>query len=256
MKKLFLTLIAIAAIVACDKDALDQDVNNINVLEQAEEINASVDIDYLQFFNNFVSTADISNVSNTKNSSSTSKGFDDGDNWFELGFFTHGGVPYVSGGSEDATERCFSEYSDAVVVTYTWNGSDTLIINNNGAVSNLPVDEASQIELYNGFFASTQVFFVQALPDFSRAAEADLPDVTLFDFNCITPVGELYGVTRAPFPLSGFLATILPGADLTEYSGASANYAGTSEREVRTAVERDIMDSTTHVSTTPLTEGN
>ena len=46
MKKILLTLFAVAAVViACDKDALDQDVNNINVLEQAEEIGASVEAD-------------------------------------------------------------------------------------------------------------------------------------------------------------------------------------------------------------------
>ena len=69
-------------------------------------------------------------------------------------------------------------------------------------------------------------------------------DATSYNFVCAAAgpaVTTHYTVTNAPFPLTGFLATINPGAG-ANFTGSSANYAGTTEASVRAAIEADILD--------------
>ena len=66
------------------------------------------------------------------------------------------------------------------------------------------------------------------------------------------PVSSFYTVSCAPFPLTGVLATINDGVTLPN-GATSFNYAGTTEQAVRQAIERDILDDITYVSTTALT---
>ena len=54
-----------------------------------------------------------------------------------------------------------------------------------------------------------------------------------------SPIQGLYEITPAPFPLNGFLATILANAS---FDGSSLNYAGTDRQAVIDAIEADILD--------------
>ena len=92
MKKLLFTLFAFAIIIACDKDNLDQDVMNINVLEQAEEINASVDIDFDAYKAQLESLMGVLPNDKGNSSSLTQRGGDNGSNWIELAAFNGTGA--------------------------------------------------------------------------------------------------------------------------------------------------------------------
>ena len=134
MKKLFYLLFAFALIVACEKDSYDQDVENINVLEQAEEINASVDSDaqldaafnFINELNNAVNSGEIKVT--PKEGSSTAKAGDFGNNWIQLLFFDYtfinafGERPYAYVRSDnngvmcaDVTEDASSSFADVML---------------------------------------------------------------------------------------------------------------------------------------------
>ena len=102
MKKLLLTIFTIATLVACNKDAFDQEITNINVLEQAEEINASVDssdqldaaFDFINSLNDAVNSGEIEvTPKSTKGNASTAKAGDFGGNWIQLLFFDYTFIP-------------------------------------------------------------------------------------------------------------------------------------------------------------------
>ena len=246
MKKILLTLIAVATVfVACDKDALDQDVTNINVLEQAEEINASIDVDFDAAFDF------IGSVEAPKSSSNvTSKVGATGTEWIHVIFFDYNNQNLALLRGDGAEEACWRGLSDfAHSSLYTWDtASDDLTV---------------EVEMIDGTTRSvTRPQSVEAAARFDRLFSSDAlnrvrvtnsrrsgtitgtpPAITDLDFGCIpTLEGNAYRLERAPFPLDGWLATINSSFDfLTHGLDANAdNYAGTSEEAVKMAIENDI----------------
>ena len=256
MKKLLLTLFAVAAVfVACDKDALDQDVSNINVLEQAEEINASLDIDF--DYDALVARLTGKNLSSSdksdKGSASTARntgtnvacGDDERDgltidgetDYITYELATINGNNYGVIRSEELTRT--AAFTPVATITFVNKGSGLTKIFVNG-------------EYVNEF---TSVPFGNLYADSALRTSADVPFAYIENLNsnfiyigdgtaasaglsCIY-AGQYYEVTPAPFPLNGFLAT-LRGALPTGMD--SANYAGTTEAAVRAAIEADIIN--------------
>ena len=250
MKKIFLTLIAVAAVfVACDKDALDQDVNNINVLEQAEEINASLDldVDYDAIITRLTGKEFSSSNNFSKGSASTARNTgtntpcaDDTRHGLTIGgstdyisyeFTTIGGSNYGVIRSEALTRTAaFNRVVNLVFVNLGSN--DVGVYVNDALVATLNIP--SFIPLFDNAILANA--FVENLD--SNFVYAGDSDISAAGLSCIY-AGDFYDVTPAPFPLQGFLATINSNLPSTM---SSANYAGTDEAAVRAAIENDILN--------------
>ena len=244
MKKLLLTIFTIAAIVACDKDAVDQEITNINVLEQAEEINASVEngisaetgdmlIDYLIANQNNLLTTKVKGTA-----SNTSKGSD----YVNVVVYSSGGFTYLALLDEDNDDVCFNNIA---TTQFFWDNSA-----GDGSVLTIEDADENVVREIRGNFAQ---FFGLALNSISQLTLTST-DLTIngsenlgalntatvegADVNFICAEGK-YTITPAPFPLSGFLATII---DESTFTGTSANYAGTDRDAVISAVEANIVD--------------
>ena len=242
MKKILLTLFAVAAVfVACDKDGLDQEITNINVLEQAEEIGASVeaDLDVQGVIDELLNN--LSSFGNQKRGQAnlTSKTGD----FVAVHIFT------ISG----QTDR-FLILADETNDDFCFPGSVATVFfdNVNGDGSQLNVEDTSgavSVSLtgdFSAFFAGGNNVLVRLNAnnkaadrgDFNAGNTATLSG-TDFTFACGVDVSGFYTVTPAPFPLTGFLARINDDASFT---GTSLNYAASTDAAVRAAIEGDIMD--------------
>ena len=230
MKKFIYLLFAFAIIVACEKDAYDQDTEQINVLEQAEEINASVELDdeftaafnFINNLNNSINNGDIEVTSkSSKGTSSTAKAGDFGGNWIQLMFFDYTFIPtfgerqYAFVRSDnyavlcaDTTEDASSTFADVMI-----NPSEisySLRTHSNSRLAAIGRSELV-IEIINSAgVASTQMLTVVGTDwgatfnaDFDRifAAAADrstiiggaAPPTSRFDItNCSTGTATVY----------------------------------------------------------------
>ena len=249
MKKILLTLFAVAAIfVACDKDGLDQDITNINVLEQADEIGASIenDLDVDGIVDELLKN--LSSFGNQKRGQAnlTSKTGD----FVAVHIFT------ISG----QTDR-FLILADETNDDFCFPGSVATVFfdNVNGDGSQLNVeDEAGVVSIsltgnFAAFFAGGNNVLVRLNAENKAADRGDFDagntatlSGTDFTFSCAMDFTSIYTVSPAPFPLTGFLARIIDGANFT---GSSLNYAAApgpagadDESLVRAAIEADIMD--------------
>ena len=251
MKKILFTIFAIVALVACDKDALDQDVTNINVLEQAEEIGASVSFD--DAVNS--SFEFIGSVETPKSSSNTtSKVGTSGTRWLHIIFFDHGGQNLALLRGEAAEESCWNNLPGFAHSTlYTWDtNTDMLtVVVEDASGESAPVarpQSAANATRFDRLFApgSTTNRIRVTNSRRSRAITGTPPAASELDFGCIpTLMGNAYSITPAPFPLNGFLARINSSFDFVTHGldADAANYAGTSEQDVIDAIEADIMNS-------------
>ena len=276
MKKILLTLFAVAAVfVACDKDALDNDATSINVLEAAEEINASVELshdDAFEFLNSIVESGDFETPTLPKGDASTAKAGDFGDNWIQVMYFDYtflaalGERDYALVVSDDNDVACPSaEMLNVQEVSYSLaprvvNGVESpvlsnLIIETISATGTVSSSRAVSSAGWRNAFASNFDRVYPATADRTSIAGGPAPTRSTFDTTCNEDVdySQYYSVEPAPFPLTGFLARIT--GDITGMGdGASLNYAASDERELRTAIERDILNDNAHVSTTALTQ--
>ena len=250
MKKILLTLFAVAAVViACDKDALDQDVNNINVLEQAEEIGASVDLTgAIDSSFEFIGSVEAPKGS----SNSTSKVGANGTQWLHIIFFDHGGVNLAYLRSDDTDEICWNNVPGFVHSSlYTWDTTtDTLTVvveDASGESAPVPRQQSdARATRFDRLFGATTDRFRLTNSRRSGALNGDLPtDLNTVDFGCLPQLeGSAYNITPAPFPLTGFLAKIDASFDFVG-AGLDAdalNYAGSSREDVIRAIENDIIN--------------
>ena len=250
MKKILLSLFAVAAVfVACDKVALDQDVNNINVLEQAEEIGASIDFeDVIDSSFEFISSVEPSKDS----SNITGKVGAAGTQWIHAVFFDSGSQNVVLLRGSTAEEACWDSLSTFASSTlYTWDTTTNMltVVVETAAGESAPrsrPQSAGSAARYDRLFASTTLNRIRVTNSRRTAAITGTPPaVADFDFSCGVDLTGAYSITPAPFPLTGFLAKINASFDFIG-SGLDAdalNYAGSSEEDVRTAIENDIMNN-------------
>ena len=249
MKKILFTIFVFAAIVACEKDAYDNDdVSNINVLEQAEEIGASISFDDVIDS----SFEFIGSVETPKSSSNeTSKVGASGTRWLHIIFFDHGGQNLALLRGEGAEESCWGNLPGFAHSTlYTWDSSSntlTVVVEDaSGESAPTPrVQSAANATRFDRLFSvdSTTDRIRVTNTRRSRAITGTPPAASALDFGCIPTLnGNAYDITPAPFPLEGFLATINSSFDFLTYGldANALNYAGTSEAAVIEAIENDI----------------
>ena len=246
MKKLLFTIFTIAALVACEKDAYDNDdVTNINVIEQAEEINASIELpdsDVLDIINSVLGT-NLMKGSEHGEHVSTRKGTDRVTlNLFRRG--TETGIAFV----DESNDRfCFNAIDGVAFLS-------SVHLNKQDGSNNIEVtvgEDPAVISTINGDYSSlfssdfNLILMLDANGAIDRQGIFSQHDVgtagsTVVRFGC---AGDYYSTDDAPFPLDGTLATITDAAGLAlAFGGSSLNYAGTSESAVESAIEANIMD--------------
>ena len=253
MKKLLYTLFAFAVVVACEKDMDESyNVDSISPIEASVE---EIDIESrFEAFNDLISGIDIPK---TTNSASTRRGGDNGTNWIEVTWFTHtDGGRYVYLRPEDLGNGCYPEAADEE--TYTLLPGNRLNIQvetATGTSSNTFDLPASLISRYNGAFGGATASVFNAQASANRVVFGAIPSITVA-FECsggesaweedsttgglftLSGVGS-YQLSPAPFPLTGMLATVVSKDDS---ANVVANYAGTSEEAVNTAIRADFVD--------------
>ena len=254
MKKILLTLFAVAAIfVACDKDAYDQEITNINVLEQAEEINASVessvDIDAL--------TATLNRLSNNrknyqpKPSNDTAKTGGAGAYIAIVGGVNSGSF-YEFLFSNDLAPCNLDDYSYLETVYLVLNAANEteirLLAPSGSPTESLLVGTITDdfsflytITISEGLKVVLSSSVIDHQPDSSASLSFAFGSDT-FDFSCGVDLTGAYDVMPAPFPLTGFLARINSDFDFTGLDANALNYAGSSREDVVREIENDIMN--------------
>ena len=242
MKKLLFSLFAIALIfVACDKEAVEEMAPQ-NLIEEAQNINANVDLD-------------LSRLEQTLERISTnSKSYDLKD---ESASRTAGGSIRILGGAQGVLYYEFL-FSDDVDVCnegdYSYLNEDiylTLNSSNHTEVRVGAVDAAIVATITRDFSNIFGLSIKEGISfDFGSNAVvvgtlANDGIITIgssaFNFVCagstINPA-DYYDVLPAPFPLTGFLARITD----TSFTGNSLNYAASTREAVVSAINADIMD--------------
>ena len=257
MKKILLTLFAVAAIViACDKDAYDADTTNINIIEQAEEINATVDFD-------------LSRIEETLNRlSSNIKSFPVKDNTTAR---TAGGHIRILGGADGSIYYEFA-FSDDIEVcneaTYSFLEENIYIVLNAAGNTEVRVGSltAAPVATLTRDFSSVFARSIQEgiSYDFSSGNigggvvgnDGIAFGSTVFDFICdgwsfdsatmtwSHPTQGSYIISEAPFPLNGILARVLtqgvnPGT-LHYAASGDMNDASDASHALNDAIQRDF----------------
>ena len=250
MKKLLLTLFAVAAVfVACDKEEAI-DIQEPTVIEM-DEANASIEIsdDFIDGLVSRLSNYEVApkNGPSSARTTSTTPCADNVDatpviggvsytNRFDLDYFANSGQNYLLVRSEDASAT--AEFTPTFSFALAKNSDNRLVVIINGAAT------------VRGTLSTTFSNLFE-IPGFSlvETADADLNysgDSTLAAAGLECSGGGVdytgfYTVTPAPFPLTGFLARIT--GDLTGIgNGTSLNYAASTEAAVREAIENDIRN--------------
>ena len=240
MKKLLLTLFAVAAIVACQKDD--------SVIEPT---GAMLEIGDVQIVENNYDTSEIFDLlrdadiaaedGSSKDASSArttlSNECVDGRESRDGDRLDVSLVQHVSG--LHAVIRSENE------IPLTGGAAAAFSLIKNGNTINILVGTTA-----SGSFPTNSgmdfLFGIDSLLDISRVdqelfvlqANVAASDLGL---DC-SPIQGLYDVTPAPFPLNGWLATIKANVGTASFTGTSLNYAGTDEAAVRAAIEADIMN--------------
>ena len=272
MKKILLTLFAVAAVViACDKDALDQDVNNINVLEQAEEINASVDLDTDAIIGSIIErwTGDgLSVPSSKKGTASTARTTTTIDCVEDTrdGLTIDGETDYISyeiavingrnfGIARSDADSPLGAFTPLVTVYFVNKGSNNVNIVVNGAVVN-SFNNAGFIPLFangaplnGGYVENLNAAFIYLTPGTladagvacTAAVEADWSESPSTPGLWEHATYGSYQLSNAPFPLSGVLARVMSeGTDVSGTLNYAASGSMTDNAAVREAIENDF----------------
>lgn len=251
MKKVFLSLLAFVAItiVACDKDFDDADTIAVDV----EDIGATVEnekysIDDALSLLNSVSKSVEMDVAETSKVGPT------GSNFLHIVLFTHESAPLAALSSEQGTELCFGNLdgfhaSILYVLDETNSRLNIEIENADSSITTQTVNlSANLLTRYQGplfFGGSLDQLIVNTNAARDGTASGSVPSIGLFNFGCTAAsVSSFYTITPAPFPLNGFLATMVDNyATMTGWpGGTSANYAATTTPTLIQAIEADIRN--------------
>ena len=261
MKKLLYTLFAFALIVACEKDMDDKPSYSVSPIEASvEELDLSAVKDIL---NDIGFTSELQNMPLPKGYDSNLTARTSGESTAANCFDNRPDVP----AGKTAFDIQYLPIDSSEGYLFLRGGGDIPLALNRPIVRFLigGANEPIQLQLFlfvNGSFGSaiplgptpynfgltfiaadgvisidrTNLYLDSVTPSVTETS--DDAGVTC---GASTPVTSHYTVTPAPFPLSGFLATIISGEE-ANFTGSSANYAGTTEAAVRAAIEADIMD--------------
>ena len=243
MKKLLYTLFAFAIIVACEKDMDDNyNVDSISPIEAQVSLS---DSEILGIVNSILDLGPIKG-STRGDADLTSKGADR----ISMHIFLDNGQFYSTYVSEDNDDLCGPSTATALASVhlnrdetnndiYVTLGEATNRLNtvpgDFSVLFSLPLNILLKLDSTNNYAVSGQGIF-------NADNVATFADATTYAMTCSSgpvDVSTFYNVTPAPFPLTGFLATII---DQGLFTGTSANYAGTTSSSVIEAIERDIRD--------------
>ena len=252
MKKLILTLFAAATVfVACDKDD-NQSADNSFTIENEVAVDMSEVTDILNGLG--FTGADVQGKDGEASSARTS-GESTAANCID-------NRPDVPAGMT-AIDFQYLPIDASSGYFVTRGGGDTPLLLNRPIVRFLigTSSEDVQLQLLNagaviplGTTGYSPVFPILAADGYFTLDRTDLYLDSLTGGSGVTPaaaglacaagtpdVSSYYEVVPAPFPLTGFLAHILSGQE-GNFTGSSANYAGTDRDEVIREIERDIND--------------
>ena len=227
MKKILLTLFAVAAVfVACDKDEMGYDSSSINVLEEAKEINASVDTDFDAAFQ-FIQNINNSNKILVESSNpSTARGGDYGNNWLQAVFFDRsatdaGDLAYLR--SDEQTEVCADNLVNAAEFFYHLPAADQLIIESGTSSQSFTVPSGS----YDTTFQLNGPDALIVMNSARTAAAAGVaPAVADYDFSCAATVYE-YGTRIIGGAHDGRVIVPIDPTNMDAASNPSAAAVGT-----------------------------
>ena len=211
MKKLFYLLFAFAIIVACEKDAFDQDVQEINVLEEAEEINAFIDnafldIDYSAFIEGLAGDITKEEIAEYEANKTTARTGAAGENWIHVVFFPFGtnNIPLAYQRSEDTAEICESagQVSILYILETATSGATRLRVEEINAAG--VAQPATYTRIGSSLRANYNTLFSQTIDRLSRATTSNgfalgrVPSVATLasrgiDFSCSTATVYEYG---------------------------------------------------------------
>ena len=179
MKKILLTLFAVAAVfVACDKD-MDESYN----IDSISPINAVVDSpemtaqDAFNFLNNSFKGIDTS----VKSVSSSTARTDSSSDWLHVIFSENNGVHVAKLNSEDASETCANGADVSFI--YRYAAPVLTIIDAAGAETPFNLS-SSLVTRYDGVFGATVDQFVRVNAARNQIASGAVPAISLFDFSC------------------------------------------------------------------------
>ena len=259
MKKLLYTLFAFAIIVACEKDMDDNASYSVSPLEEVsvDKVDTSLIFDILNGIDGLSDS--LSAESNFKgNSNLTARTSTSAD--------CHDNRPAATSGNSRLDVQFLPDASGNLGYSIIRGNSDVdLLLNRNFVRFSIPATGDISLELFvqgaDGNFGAAiplgdigpepGLAIIAGLPDFldidrvNNFFASQTPSVTedaaAAGIACVSlaPVTMHYNVTDAPFPLTGYLATIV---DASLFTGSSANYAGTTREAVVEAIERDIRD--------------
>lgn len=268
MKKIFLSILALGLlVVACDKQDDMVGAEPITAIEIEEAGIATGSHDDAFAFISAINDGVNAGKLGTSEKSSASKAGDFGSNWIQILFFDYtiaealGERDYAYVRSDnyailcpDVSEDTATDFVD--VMTGVSEISYSLIMHPN---SNLHSAGFSQLIIETidgtgtvsstrnvntaGWAATFAADFDRIFPSLGNRSGITggiAPQASRFDTTCAAGVdlSTFYAVAPAPFPLTGFLATII---DQSMFAGTSLNYAATTEAAVRTTIEADIM---------------
>ena len=268
MKKLLLTLFAAAAVfVACDKDNDQLESIEVNNVEVNSPIN-SIIVDAEAFISGLASNVPKSDIEAYENSESSARTGAAGSDWIHAIFFRFGGanIPLVYLNSEAEAEVCAENGQVSVLYTLETASSGATrlkieVIDGAGVAqaASYSTIGASLRSAYNTLFAGSLGYLSRANASFTGVETGSVPQLSTLasngiDFSCTPTVadewtsdssglftnpaypGSSYRVTPAPFPLTGFLATVVDNAS----GNTVSNYAGTTSTSVEDEIEDDF----------------
>ena len=250
MKKLLYTLFAFAIIVACEKDAFENDdVSNINPIEASIE---EADVSFLEVLanlspedRNYQTPKAIKGSPSTARSTDGTCG-DDRDRtgdiitvtYFYTGADAATGSHYVVARDERVSNLVIDPNKVTAELTYTKTNPTTIhLFNNtrNRSFGNIPNPRQTLLDVfdvdYNVLYTTTSS---RALIRLQRGARRAALNIDCTATIPTTDLEDFFTFSSAPFPLTGVLATKKNTVTLD-----LANYAGTT----REAMESTLMDA-------------
>ena len=247
MKKLILSLFAVAMVfVACNKEeTLVEPMAN-----ELEEIQVSQPTDLSDIIDS--SFEFLGDIEVPKGEASSARTGAEGTRWLHIIFFDHNSQNLALLRGEAADESCWGNLPGFAHSTlYTWDTSNDMltVVVEDASGESAPVpraQSAANATRFDRLFApgSTTNRIRVTNARRSRAITGTPPAASELDFGCAPDLTGAYDITPAPFPLTGFLATINSSFDFlgAGLDADAANYAGTSTSTVIEAIERDIMN--------------
>ena len=280
MKKILYTLFAFAIIVACEKDMDENyDASSINPIEAEVTVDSSskldAALDFINSLNDGVSNGEIEVSPKSSKGSSTAKAGDYGTNYIQIMFFDYTLLPalgerdYAYARSDnhdllcaDVTEDPATAYPDAMSgiteVSYSLIPHPTLASRGFSQLITEVIDATGtsssttnvQTSGWNATFNADFDRIFPALADRSGITGGLGVPTNRFNTTCDPAVdySTYYTVTAAPFPLTGFLATL--NSNAPAFTGSAANYAGTTRESVETACTTPLADVSAYYTIT------